>query len=146
MTGKPNFDELVGDDVEGAERDRLRRVHELLVAAGPPHELSPELEAGPDMLVTYRRRRRGGASRRPLVLAAAALVIAAAFLAGYMSAGSSKRSDDFATARTLRQRVGHDARRMAGGDRDVEQAAQDLRGRAVGHVPSSLRTCCDSRV
>jgi len=102
VTGKPNFDELVGGDVEGAERDRLRRVHDLLVAAGSPPELSPELEAGPDMLVTYRRRPRGPSWRRPLVLAAAALVIAAAFLTGYMSSGGSKRSDDFATVRTVR--------------------------------------------
>jgi hypothetical protein len=102
VTNDPNFDELVGDDVDGAERDRLRRVHDLLVAAGPPPELSPELEGGPDMLVTYRRRRRGTVWRRPLVLAAAAVVIAAAFLGGYMSGSGSKRSDDFATARTLR--------------------------------------------
>ena len=33
-----DFDELVGED---DERERLRRVHELLVAAGPPPELPP---------------------------------------------------------------------------------------------------------
>ena len=43
MSG-PDFDELVGgDDLPGPERERLQRVHELLVAAGPPPELPPEL-------------------------------------------------------------------------------------------------------
>ena len=32
----PDFDELVGTDLDPAERERLERVHELLVAAGPP--------------------------------------------------------------------------------------------------------------
>ena len=40
----PDFDELVGGDVTGDERERLRRAHELLVQTGPPPELSPELE------------------------------------------------------------------------------------------------------
>jgi len=102
LTDAPNFDELVGDDLDAAERDRLRRVHDLLVTAGPPPELSPELDAGPDMLLTYRRRRGGPVLRRPIVLAAAAVVVAAAFLAGYMSANGSKGSDDFAAVRTLK--------------------------------------------
>jgi hypothetical protein len=100
MTQGPKFDELVGDDLESGERDRLRRVHELLVTAGPPPELSPELEAGPDMLATYRRR-RGPGRRRPLVLLAAALVVGAAFLAGYMS-GNGSRGSEFTAVRTLR--------------------------------------------
>ena len=102
MSGGPNFDELVGGDLESAERERLRRVHDLLVAAGPPAELSPELEAGPDMLATYRRRSQRPAWRRPLLLAAAAAAIGAAFFAGYMSANGGKGSTDFSAARTLR--------------------------------------------
>ncbi len=31
---RPDFDELVGTDLDSAERARLERVHELLVAAG----------------------------------------------------------------------------------------------------------------
>jgi hypothetical protein len=42
MSG-PDFDELVGDDLSAAERARLERVHELLIAAGPPPELPPSL-------------------------------------------------------------------------------------------------------
>jgi len=34
MTRPPNFDDLVGTDLEPAERERLRRAHDLLVAAG----------------------------------------------------------------------------------------------------------------
>jgi hypothetical protein len=96
----PNFDDLVGgDELDAGERERLRRVHELLVTAGPPPELSPELERGPDMLATYRRRRAGG-RRRPLLLLAAALVVAAAFFAGYISHGSG--DDGIGSVRTLR--------------------------------------------
>ncbi len=35
MTRPPNFDELVDPDLDPAERERLRRVHDLLVTAGP---------------------------------------------------------------------------------------------------------------
>ena len=45
--GERDFDELVGAETTGAERERLRGVHELLVEAGPPPELPRELEEGP---------------------------------------------------------------------------------------------------
>jgi hypothetical protein len=38
-----DFRDLVGDDLTPEEEARLRRVHELLVAAGPPPELPPDL-------------------------------------------------------------------------------------------------------
>src|SRR5207248_10881524 len=63
MTLPPDFDELIGADVEGAERARLQRVHALLVQAGPPAELSPELEAPSLGLTLVRRHRR---ARRPV--------------------------------------------------------------------------------
>jgi hypothetical protein len=100
MTRTPDFDELVGTDLDADERARLVRVHELLVAAGPPPELSPELEAGPDMLVTYRNPRRR-ARRRPLLLAAAALALVLAFLGGYVAANRSSSADDFGSGRTI---------------------------------------------
>jgi len=86
MTPPPDFDELVGSDVEQDERDRLHRVHTLLLAAGPPAELSPELEAGPTLALTLgmdRRKRRG--QRRALLLAAAICIVALAFFGGYLA-------------------------------------------------------------
>jgi hypothetical protein len=81
VTRTPDFDELVGSDVPAAERDRLHRVHDLLVEAGPPPELSPELDAVPwpdEALQPLWGRRRKPWTQRPVVLAAAlatALVI-----------------------------------------------------------------------
>jgi hypothetical protein len=84
VTRPPDFDELIGPDVEQAERARLRAVHDLLVQAGPPAELSPELEAGPTLALTMQRRQRR-TGRRVLLLAAAVALVAMAFLAGYIT-------------------------------------------------------------
>ena len=65
----PDFDELIGADLEGEERVRLRRVHELLIAAGPPAELPPELEPVEEIATVVPLRPR--ASRRRLAVAAA---------------------------------------------------------------------------
>ncbi len=82
----PNFDELIGAEVEGAERERLRRVHELLVEAGPPPEMTPELEAGPALALTLGGRRRTVKTRRRVMLLAATFaVLALAFLGGYLT-------------------------------------------------------------
>ena len=71
------FDELIDAEPAGAERERLRSVHELLIEAGPPSELTPELEAGPTLGMTLGRVRRMTRSRRTLIPAlAAALLIA----------------------------------------------------------------------
>jgi anti-sigma-K factor RskA len=83
MTDKPDFRELVGDLPE-EERARLERVHELLVAAGPPPELPPAL-VEPDLdpreeTVEFLPRRRAG-----LVLGIAAAVGIAAFLGGFLA-------------------------------------------------------------
>ncbi len=95
----PDFDELVGEDVSLSERDRLRRVHDLLVAAGPPPELSPELEAvqwPEEALAPLGLTRRAGTRKRsPLLIAAAVLTVAAAaFLLGQATSGNSPNSID----------------------------------------------------
>jgi hypothetical protein len=87
MKNKPDFRELVGDLPE-EERARLERVHELLVAAGPPAELPPAL-VEPDLdpreeNVEFLPRRRAG-----FVLGIAAAVGVAAFLGGFL-AGRAK--------------------------------------------------------
>jgi hypothetical protein len=84
VTRVPNFDELIGPDVDHVERERLRAVHDLLVQAGPPAELSPEIEAGPTLAMTLQRRpRRRG--HRVALLAAALALVALAFLTGYIT-------------------------------------------------------------
>lgn len=82
MTRDPSFDELVGGEPTGTERERLRRAHELLVQAGPPPELSPELRAGPQLARVQAIRRRQ-VRRRGMLLLAATLAVAAVFAVGY---------------------------------------------------------------
>jgi hypothetical protein len=79
---RPDFDELVGQDVPQEERARLRRVHDLLVAAGPPAELPAALATPPV---------RSLRSRRVAALAIAATLALAAFAAGWLLRGG----DDF---------------------------------------------------
>ena len=81
MTNEPDFRELVGDEGDREELDRLRRVHELLVAAGPPPELSPAVASPPDVeeskVLEFKRR-------RPATLLAVGIAAAvAAFVVGY---------------------------------------------------------------
>lgn len=79
----PDFDDLVGTEATGAERERLRRAHELLLEAGPPHELTPALQTAPNVGARVARLRRREVKRRSVLLLAAALSIAAVFAAGY---------------------------------------------------------------
>ena len=80
----PNFDELVGGDLDRSERDRLRKVHDLLLAAGPPEELPPHLEAGPTLAMTLAKSHKP-VRRRVALLAAAVSTLAVAFLGGYLA-------------------------------------------------------------
>jgi len=82
---EPSLDELIGTEETGAERQRLQDVHDLLLQAGPPPELSPELAAGPTLAATLGRRRRS-VRPRAMMLLAAALVVALVFFAGYVVA------------------------------------------------------------
>jgi hypothetical protein len=85
----PNFDDLVGKDVPEEERQRLRRAHELLVQAGPPPELSPEMDAVP--WPDESQRPPGKPRQQRLLLLAAALATAAVlgFVLGQSSGPSS---------------------------------------------------------
>jgi anti-sigma-K factor RskA len=87
----PDFDSLVGEDVDAAERKRLRRVHELLVAAGPP----PDAPARAPVIPLARRRRRGA------LLAVAAALALAAFAVGVAVGDESRgRTTDFVVSMT----------------------------------------------
>jgi len=78
------FDDLVGDIADSAERERLRRVHALLLSVEAPPELSPAARPPEPVLQLPRRRRYA------LVLVAAALA-AALFGSGYLV---GDRADD----------------------------------------------------
>ena len=95
----PDFDDVVGEDVPPAEQERLRRAHDLLLEAGPPPELSPELEhvqRPEEALAPLGLTRRAGTRKRsPFMLAAALVTVAvAAFLLGQATGGGSRTSID----------------------------------------------------
>lgn len=99
-----SFDDLIGsDDLTPEEELRLRRMHDLLVAAGPPPDLSPELrlppvpseEADPPEVAFLLRRRRG------LVAALALAAALAVFGGGYAFGHSKSRTAAFAAVRTV---------------------------------------------
>lgn len=90
MNRLPDFDELMEGVESQEERARLRRVHELLLDAGPPPELSPAIAS-----VTVPEARRFRFARRRLVgaVALAGTVVAAGAI-GFVAGDSS--SDDSA--------------------------------------------------
>ena len=77
--------EIVGDDLEPGELERLERVHALLERAGPPPELSPAMAVAPEpptaRIVPFPRRYRYTA------FAAAAVAALALFGLGYVVGG-----------------------------------------------------------
>ena len=77
--------DLIGDDVEPEELERLERVHALLEQAGPPPELPPSLvhatEPPSAKVIPFPRRYRYTA------VAAAAIAAVALFGIGYLAAG-----------------------------------------------------------
>lgn len=90
---RPELSELLGEDVPADERERLRRAHELVLAAGPLPELPPSLGHAP--MIDDRHEasaafallpRRGG---RILTLAAgfAALTLVIGYIIGNHRAG-----------------------------------------------------------
>ncbi len=95
MSG-PDFRELVGDEGTPEELAMLRRAHDLLVAAGPPPELSPYLAEPPRSIgrsSLLPRRRRGAL----FVLAAG--IVAAAFGAGFLI--GDRGSSEFPSSRSV---------------------------------------------
>ena len=103
MSEKRLHDLIDGDGLSPDDEARLQRVHELLVAAGPPPDLSPGLsdppvpseEADPPEVAYLLRRRRGLTA----VLALAAAL--AAFVGGYGFGHSKAKPSAFATVRSV---------------------------------------------
>jgi hypothetical protein len=100
-----NFDDLVDrDGLSSGEEERLRRVHELLVQAGPPPDLPPGLErpptappAEPEVVQFPLLPRR----RWPLVAVAAAALVVLAFGGGYLTGNTKQKPTAFATKRVV---------------------------------------------
>lgn len=86
---RPDFDELVGGVLPADERERLLRVHELLLQAGPPPESAPSAT-----VVELRPRRRRG-----VLVALAATFVVAAFAVGIaVGDRAAGRDTDFVVA------------------------------------------------
>jgi hypothetical protein len=120
MTDTPDFRDLVGDDLSPEERDRLERVHELLVTAGPPPELPPALVDPTTQLdapVVQLPRRRIGA-----VIALAAALALAALLGGFIAGNHHGQS--FSVFRSMPLH-GVGAGRSASGTLDVGKLDQE---------------------
>ena len=116
MTREPDFDELIGAEASGAERERLRHAHDLLLQAGPPPELPPSLERAPsfDAAGVVQLSRRRVVKRRALLLLAASLTIVAVFFAGYAVRGGSSSAAPKPVAETRPER--HDGSPEGSGD------------------------------
>ena len=127
MTRPPDFDMLVGTDLPADERERLLRVHEQLLTAGPPPELPPQIEAGPTLAMTLARP-RGRVKRGVLLLAATLVVLALAFLGGYIA---GNHGGGLASGRTLELK-GTPAAPAALGSLRIEQVD------AAGNWPMQL--------
>jgi hypothetical protein len=76
-----DFDELIGADVAGEERERLLGVHEMLVEAGPPPELSATLQDA-HQPGNARSLRKKNVPWKVALIAAAIIVLIIAFSAG----------------------------------------------------------------
>lgn len=96
-----NWVDEVADGAEAGEQARLRRAHDLLLAAGPPPELPGTV--GPP---ATGRRGRGGlellrGSRLTAAFALAAVVAAGVGLAVGLGIGSSDDGAEFAAVRSI---------------------------------------------
>jgi len=97
-----DFDQLVDlTGVSPEDRARMQRVHELLVAAGPPADLPSALTQAPadvagGKLISFPRRRRTAAA----ILIAAAVAVAC-FSGGYILANQAHHGSSLHTVRVV---------------------------------------------
>lgn len=117
---RDDFDELVGDVDDERERERLRRVHQLLLSVEAPPEAAPASAPAPDTATPIRRHGRA------LALLAAALA-AAAFGAGYLVGGRDAAPDRVITMDG------------AGAERDATATIEVLEQDDAGNWPMRVR-------
>jgi hypothetical protein len=103
VSDTPNFRDLVGEGLPPNEQERLERVHEMLIAAGPPPELPPELEEPPDERGNIRELEPIGLPRRRIgaALALAAAIALIAFLGGYLAGYRHTGGTSFESVRSV---------------------------------------------
>jgi hypothetical protein len=141
-----NFDELLGgDDLAPEEEEKLRRVHELLVEAGPPPDLPPALEhpAAPPQeadVIHYPFLAR----RRNAALAIVAVAAALTALAGGYAWGHSKAKPASLTAVRTVPMHGSAGQRPAGASEPARLLraladAERQAGRSVRRLPRARR-------
>jgi hypothetical protein len=116
----PDFRDLVGDEGTPEELEQLRRAHDLLIAAGPPPELSPRLAEAPASIgrSSWIPRRR-----REAAFALAAGVVAAAFGIGFLV--GDRDSNDFPQSRVVPM---HGVGQLASADATLAVGEQDTAG------------------
>lgn len=122
-----DFDELIGADVAGAERERLLAVHTALVEAGPPPELPDSLRDAPRPgdVSTLRKQT---APRKFALLAAAVIILVVAFTIGY--ATGLKKSSSAKPVETIEMTGTKEAPKA--------EAVLDVQQPVSGNVPMSL--------
>lgn len=99
-----HFDDLVGGEgLAPDEEARLRRVHELLVQAGPPPDLPPSLEHPPTAPAEAEIVQFPLLPRRRWTMAAVAAIalVLLAFGGGYIVGHGKTKATSFATKRVV---------------------------------------------
>jgi hypothetical protein len=99
-----NFDDMVDREGLGSDEEaRLRRVHELLVQAGPPPDLPPGLERPPTAPAEAEIVQFPLLPRRRWTLAAVAAIalLVLAFGGGYLVGHAKTKPTSFATKRVV---------------------------------------------
>jgi hypothetical protein len=117
----PDFHDLVGDEGTPEELAQLRRAHDLLIAAGPPPELSPRLADAPTPAALQRRSflpRR----RKEAVLVFAAALVAVAFGVGYLI---GDRPNEFPESRSVQM---HGVAQLASAQASLAIGGHDVGG------------------
>jgi hypothetical protein len=105
-----NFDDMVDrEGLDSSEEARLRRVHDLLVQAGPPPDLPPALEHPPTAPAEAEIVQFPLLPRRRWTLAAVAVIalVVLAFGGGYLTGHSKTKPTTFATKRVVPMRGGN---------------------------------------
>ncbi|HEY2326467.1 MAG TPA: hypothetical protein VGH52_03185 [Gaiellaceae bacterium] len=119
------------DELDANERDRLERVHALLLQAGPPAELPPALvdanapPTGESARILHLPQRR----QRALLVAAAA-VVAVAFGGGYLFGHAKAKPATFSAERVVDMNGSHGSNALA----VLKIAAKD----SVGNWPMRI--------